>query len=90
MAADEASLRQAALESPLDPSPIVALGAIFGNVGTIVAFQVGHEDAGDIARQFGGAVDPEDLTSLPNFHAYVRMLSADGAPEALAATPSEE
>jgi hypothetical protein len=51
--------------------------AIMGNVGNMVAFRVGALDAPIIAAQLPG-VTVEDLTSLPNHEAYVRMMT-DGA-----------
>lgn len=57
--------------------------AVFGNVGSMVAFQVGIDDAEDIARQlskYPGQVRPEDLTNLPKYTAYARLL-IDGMPE---------
>ena len=36
--------------------------AIFGNVGTLMAFGVGGEDAERLSRQFSGHFTPEDLT----------------------------
>lgn len=49
------------------------------NVGSIVAFQLGPEDAAILAEQFGGGVSPEDLMALSKYTAYVRML-IDGMP----------
>ena len=48
--------------------------AVFGNVGSIVAFQVGADDSNLLAEEFGGGLTPEDLTSLPKYIAYVRLL----------------
>jgi len=56
--------------------------AIFGNVGSMVCFQVGSDDARVLAEQiskFPGQVRPEDLTNLPRYTAYVRLLQ-DGLP----------
>lgn len=53
--------------------------AVFGNVGTVVAFQVGARDAETIAEQLGGGVTPQDLMMLPRFTAYARLL-IDGQP----------
>ena len=53
--------------------------AVFGNVGSMVCFQVGPEDAELLALQLGGGVTAGDLMGLPNFHAYVRLL-IDGMP----------
>ena len=56
--------------------------AVFGNVGSIVAFQVGSDDASVLAQQlakFDGQLKPQDLTNLPKYTAYVRLL-IDGLP----------
>jgi hypothetical protein len=56
--------------------------AVFGNVGSIVAFQVGSDDAVKLAEQLGkypGQIAPENLTGLPKYTAYVRLL-IDGMP----------
>jgi hypothetical protein len=55
------------------------LHALFGNIGTVVAFQAGIDDAEILARQLGEELMPRDLLMLPKFHAYVRML-IDGMP----------
>ena len=53
--------------------------AVFGNVGSLVAFQVGARDAETLAEQLGGDARPQDLMMLPRFTAYVRLL-VDGMP----------
>jgi hypothetical protein len=53
--------------------------AVFGNVGSLVCFQVGHRDAEVLAEQLGGEVTAADLMALPRFTAYARLL-ADGMP----------
>lgn len=53
--------------------------AVFGNVGTLVSFQVGPDDAEALAVQFGGDLTPQDLLRLPRYQAYVRLL-IDGQP----------
>src|SRR5207248_1255541 len=53
--------------------------AVFGNVGTLVSFQVGPDDAEVLAVQFGGDLTPQDLLRLPRYQAYVRLL-IDGQP----------
>ena len=50
--------------------------ALFGNVGTLVSFQVGPSDAEALATQFGPELSPHDLLRLPRFKAYVRLLIA--------------
>lgn len=48
--------------------------ALFGNVGTLISFQVGASDAEPLALQFGGDLTPPDLLRLPRYQAYVRLL----------------
>jgi hypothetical protein len=48
--------------------------AVFGNVGSFVAFQVGASDAEPVALQLGPDVIPRDLLSLPRYTAYARLL----------------
>ena len=58
--------------------------AVWGNVGSVVAFQVGSDDAEMLARQLGkfaGQVTPEHLVGLPKYTAYARLL-VDGMPTA--------
>src|SRR6202011_350161 len=50
------------------------LAAVFGNIGPLVAFQVGAQDAEVIAQQLGGDVQTQDLLTLPRYAAYVRLL----------------
>lgn len=47
-------------------------GAIFGNVGTLVSFQLGAEDADYVAREFQ-PVSPQELTELANHHIYLKL-----------------
>lgn len=53
--------------------------AVFGNVGTIIAFRVGASEASVLAREFYPLLRDEDLLSLPNYQMYVRLL-VDGKP----------
>ncbi len=48
--------------------------AVFGNVGSMVSFQVGAEDAEALALQFEEMVEPKDILSLPKYHAYMRLM----------------
>lgn len=48
--------------------------AIFGNVGTMVSFQIGFDDAEYIATQFAEEVEPNDLLVLDKYMAYVKLL----------------
>ncbi len=58
------------------------LKAIFGNVGSMICGQVGSHDGRQLAEQlskYEGQVKAEDLTNLPKYHAYIRLLH-DGMP----------
>ncbi|MBI4099087.1 hypothetical protein HY442_00995, partial [Candidatus Parcubacteria bacterium] len=49
--------------------------AVFGNVGSMVSFRVGVEDAEAIEPQFAPAFAASDLINLDNFNAYARLMS---------------
>lgn len=51
--------------------------AVFGNVGTMVAFRVGIDDAEKIASHLSPTFSQTDLTNLPNWHACVKT-TVDG------------
>jgi hypothetical protein len=51
--------------------------AVFGNVGTFLAFRVGEADASIFERQFGGQSSRAIFTGLDNFELYVRMLNQE-------------
>jgi hypothetical protein len=53
--------------------------AVFGNVGTLMAFRVGPDDAKALHRQFSPEFEDLDLVNLPDHEAYVRLL-VQGAP----------
>lgn len=53
--------------------------AIFGNVGTLVAFRVGPDDAKAMRLQFSPEIVELDLVNLPDHDIYVRLL-VQGAP----------
>ncbi len=48
--------------------------AVFGNIGTIVSFRVGTNDAEFLAKYFAPVFDINDLQRVPNFNAITRML----------------
>ncbi|MCF7834301.1 MAG: TraM recognition domain-containing protein [Candidatus Pacebacteria bacterium] len=47
--------------------------AVLGNVGTIIAFEVGAEDAEILAKEFD-PITPEDFINLPRFHFYIKLM----------------
>jgi hypothetical protein len=53
--------------------------AVFGNVGSVVSFQVGFDDAEYMVGQYGEEVTSNDLVSLSKYTAYTRLL-VDGMP----------
>lgn len=59
--------------------PPEILSAVLGNVGSMVVFQIGADDAELFERQLGGHVTVDNLMNIPKFHAYCRLL-IDGMP----------
>lgn len=48
--------------------------AVFGNVGSMVAFRIGIDDAEFLKNQFEPVFSSQDLTNIDNFNAYVKLL----------------
>jgi hypothetical protein len=48
--------------------------AVFGNVGSMVAFRIGAEDAEFLVKQFEPIFDTNDLINIDNFNAYVKLM----------------
>lgn len=48
--------------------------AVFGNVGSMVAFRVGTADAEALIKQFGPEFSEKDLTSVENDRALIKLL----------------
>jgi len=55
------------------PEPIRK--AVFGNVGTIMSFRVGAEDAEFLQKQFEPVFSSQDLINLDNFNAYIKLMT---------------
>ena len=53
--------------------------AVLGNVGTLISFRLGPEDASVIAREFAPAFEPLDFMNLPNHDIYIKLM-IDGTP----------
>lgn len=51
------------------------IDAVFGNVGTLVAFRLGHSDARLLGPHFEPSLNEQDFIGLPNWEAYVRTLA---------------
>ena len=48
--------------------------AIFGNVGSMLAFRIGAEDAEFIAKQFEPVFSQNDLINIANLNAYAKII----------------
>lgn len=47
--------------------------AVFGNVGTIMSFKIGAEDAEYMAKEFAPVLSEQDVIGIPNFNCYVKL-----------------
>jgi len=48
--------------------------AIFGNVGTIIVFRVGAEDAIFLEKEFAPDVTAQDLINLPKYNIFIKLM----------------
>lgn len=48
--------------------------AVFGNVGSLVTFRVGAEDAEFLEKQFEPIFTSQDLINIDNYNAYLKIL----------------
>lgn len=48
--------------------------AVFGNVGTIVVFRVGAEDAEFLEKEFAPEFSAQDLVNLTKYHIYLKLM----------------
>ena len=48
--------------------------AVFGNVGTIISFRVGSEDAEYLEKEFIPEIIAEDLVNLPKYLIYLKLM----------------
>jgi GTPase SAR1 family protein len=54
--------------------------SVFGNVGSMAIFRVGNEDASFLEAHLQPTFLTQDIMSIENYHAYVRLL-ANGTPQ---------
>src|SRR4029077_18933670 len=47
--------------------------AVFGNVGTIMSFKIGAEDAEYMAKEMAPILGEQDVINIPNFHCYTKL-----------------
>ena len=52
---------------------------VLGNVGTIISFRIGTEDAMLMAKEMYPEFDVEDFINLANHHIYLKLM-IDGKP----------
>ncbi|MFI5240668.1 MAG: hypothetical protein ACHQUB_03090 [Candidatus Saccharimonadia bacterium] len=48
--------------------------AVFGNVGSVISYRVGPEDADFLVKQFSPVFDAHDLVNIPNHNAVIRLM----------------
>jgi hypothetical protein len=48
--------------------------AVFGNVGTLIAFRIGHTDAEVMEKEFGNTFPASTLADLTRYEAVVKLL----------------
>ena len=58
----------------IEQMPEEIRSAIFGNVGTLISFRIGVDDAVILAKEFYPIFNEEDLVSLPRYAMYLKLL----------------
>jgi hypothetical protein len=53
--------------------------SVLGNIGTIISFRVGAQDASYLVREFQDEFEQDDLLRLPNYRTYIKLM-IDGTP----------
>ena len=48
--------------------------AVFGNVGTMIIFRVGADDADFLEKEFEPEFTAQDLVNLPNYNIYLKLM----------------
>jgi CxxC-x17-CxxC domain-containing protein len=48
--------------------------AVFGNVGTMIIFRCGAEDADFLEKEFDPEFTPQDIVALPNYKIYLKLM----------------
>ena len=47
--------------------------AVFGNVGSMMNFKIGAQDAEMMAKEFKPVFSETDLINIPNYHAFIKL-----------------
>jgi hypothetical protein len=58
----------------IDQLPLPIRQAVFGNVGTLIAFRIGNADAEVMEKEFGNTFPASVLTDLNRYEAVVKLL----------------
>jgi hypothetical protein len=58
----------------IDQLPLPVRQAVFGNVGTLIAFRIGYADAEIIDKEFGKTFSTSTLADLDRYEAVVKLL----------------
>ena len=58
----------------IDQLPEPIRQAVFGNVGTLIAFRIGYTDAEVMTKEFGKAIPATSLADLERYEAVVKLL----------------
>jgi len=76
----------------LDQLPKEIQSAVFGNVGTVISFQIGNSDAETLSKEFYPTFNASDFINLPKYAFYIKLM-IDGVTSkgfsALSLPPSE-
>jgi len=56
--------------------------AVFGNVGTMIAYRIGVDDAELMAKSFAPVFDEYDVVNVPKYTAYAKILIDNSNPPA--------
>lgn len=48
--------------------------AVFGNVGTLISFRIGAEDAEFLEKEFSPYFTQEDFVNLPKYNIYIKLM----------------
>ncbi|MBI2050253.1 MAG: type IV secretory system conjugative DNA transfer family protein [Parcubacteria group bacterium] len=66
--------------------------AVFGNVGTVISFKIGVEDAETVAKEFAPVFNEYDCINIDKYQAYVKLLidNASAKPFQMSTYPPSE
>ena len=48
--------------------------SVFGNIGTLISFRIGAQDAEYMEKEFIPTFNQEDLINVDKYHAYIKLL----------------